>query len=250
MNAHFPGPDLGDRWIDFSRTFLTFQTKREASVGRFQVDAICDLVGSNATDKERWFLGSMVIAGNVYAPSHLVIQPAYSYQIICSRGHHQIFRDYGPSGRVADTAAPNRQLFETMHFAVADRAGLAVTTASGMVQAVQDGQPLVANLRASGQNGVQFALQFPIKHVNVHPARSEWQVESGPVPLPTSLRGKAMADEGKEFDLAYMFFNRRDKCEFAIWEPKSNQSGARFFSDRLDLPAEISILAPDRDRAE
>lgn len=233
---------MQERWIDFGRTYVTFCTRRDGNYGRFQAEAICDLVDPIRGMRERWVLGALVLAGNVYASAQLPKAPAYTYQLLASSHRHHIFRDYGAVPPRADTEEGNSRLFTDMAITIADRPGLSVNSASQLVNAAQTSQPLVARLEVNLLDGCLAVLQFPLKHLNGCPGLGAWQAETGPVALPASLRPQGARGSG-EFDLAYVFFNRLDRCECAVWEPAAGRCDGRTFSRRLAIPAAITVIA-------
>ena len=90
-------------WIDFQRSFLTFLTKKGKSYGRFALESVCHVIRAGESDKTSYFLGAQVVAGSVYATDHLMLVPPYTYQMVASKNHHQIFRNYASWDNTRET---------------------------------------------------------------------------------------------------------------------------------------------------
>jgi hypothetical protein len=80
--------------------------------------------------------------------------------------------------------------------------------------------PLTARLRVSGRDGASWFLDFPVNHINHASGQGTgvFQVETGPILVPAALAAGVPAPGG--FALAYVFFNRPDRVDLALWGPR------------------------------
>jgi hypothetical protein len=70
------------------------------------------------------------------------------------------------------------------------------------------------------RDGVDHLVDFPVLHINIKQTGKPtvFQVETGPVLLPAALIDDPALTQGG-FALAYVFFNRLDRVDLAIWGP-------------------------------
>ena len=81
--------------------------------------------------------------------------------------------------------------------------------------------PLTTRLRVTGSNGERWLLDFPVNHINHGRVLGTemFHVETGPVLVPSTLVDAAGDSARSGFVLAYVFFNRPDRVDLAIWGP-------------------------------
>lgn len=172
----------------------------------------------DSTTHERFVLTAMVMAGDVYGAGSLPLNPPYSFQMVASTRRHVIFRDYLVGSPKADSSADHHEVFSDFktYLSFLKRQPINVAT-------LLSGRPwpLVAQLHATGKDGIKWLLDFPVNHLNHREiaGRVEFQIETGPVLIPAGLidtRDVAVTDG---FTLAYIFFNRLDRADLAIWSP-------------------------------
>ena len=203
--------------IDFERACLTWKTK-SGSVGRWRVIA-------SATDGtgERFVLAPMVMAGDVYGSGRLPLDPPYSFQIWASSRRHMILRDAMTASPVDDSAADNDEIFTQL-----DIHAPALTSPRVALDRTSTAWPLTARLQVTGRDGMRWLLDFPVNHINHAQVRGEdaFHVETGPILVPATLVAGAPAKSG--FALAYVFFNRPDQVDLALWGPRAGQPGRAY----------------------
>jgi hypothetical protein len=217
VKASYPPP------LDFERASLAWITKGN-SHGRWRVIAstTCRLRGEG--EPERFVLSPRIMAGDVYGTGKLPLDPPYGFQIIASNERHVIIRDFGGDLPSRDTSNGNVEIF--LKIAVdaplleVARLSPGPTTPEAMVQA----WPLTARLRAS-KGDVEHLLDFPVLHLNTREPGA-FQVETGPILLPAALIEDTTLTIGG-FALAFVFFNRFDRVDLAVWGPAGAQRSAR-----------------------
>ncbi len=71
--------------IDFRKSTFTWLT-HEDSYGRFSIESILEY------ENQTFYLGSPVMACNMYKEDNLIINPSYLYQLVVSENSYHIFR--------------------------------------------------------------------------------------------------------------------------------------------------------------
>jgi hypothetical protein len=203
--------------IDFERASLAWTTMT-GSIGRWRIIASAlDHTG------ERFVLAPMVMAGDVYGTGRLPLDPPYSFQIWASSRRHAILRDSLTATRIEDSGADNDEIFTQV-----DIHAPALTSPRIDPARVSTTWPLTARLQVAGQDRMRWLLDFPVNHINHGRVRGEdaFHVETGPILMPATLvegaRGK------NDFALAYIFFNRLDRADLALWGPRAGHIGRAF----------------------
>jgi hypothetical protein len=218
--------------IDFERACLTWIT-RSGSVGRWRVIA-------SATDVsgERFVLAPMVMAGDVYGAGQLPHDPPYSFQIWASARRHMILRDSMSASPIDDSGAENSEIFTQLEIHAPALAGPRID-----LDRAAAAWPLTARLRIFSRDGAHWFLDFPVNHINHASGQGAgvFQVETGPILVPAALAAGVPAPGG--FALAYVFFNRPNRVDLALWGPRAGHGERAYVHfGRLD-GCEIEVYA-------
>jgi len=212
LSKSYPPP------LDFERASLAWVTK-DNSHGRWRLVASTACWSPRAGPHDRFVLSPRIMAGNVYGCGKLVRDPPYGFRIIASSQRHVIIRDFEQGLPNRDTSHPNLEIFTEL---VIDAPALQegrldpdlLTT-----ETLARSWPLTARMHA-GRAGVDHFLDFPVLHINAKQTGEgvAFQAETGPVLLPAALLDDAGLAIGG-FALAFVFFNRLDRLDLAIWGP-------------------------------
>ena len=217
--------------LDFERASLNWITK-DNSGGRWRVIAAC--WSSHGGEHEQFVLSPRIMAGDVYGAGRLPLDPPYGFQIIASVDRHVIIRDFEGDWPSRDTSNTNSQIFSSLTI---DAPSLRVDACLGAnsltPEALGKAWPLTARLHVS-KGGLDHLVDFPVLHLNTK-APGAFQVETGPVLFPAALIEDTKLTIGG-FALAFVFFNRSDRVDLAIWGPVSEGSARRAYIhfERLD----------------
>ena len=201
--------------IDFDRARLTWTT-RDGSHGRWRIIASATARQRQGGWRDRVVLAPMVMAGDVYGTGRLPRDPPYSYQFIASIREHAIVREYCDGGRSGDTAAGNDGSFSSLDI---DAPPLAARRLEPSELAADDAiWPLTGRIDISAPDA-RWLIDFPVNHLNSRAVlgTSEFQVETGPVLVPASMAGSRDDMIAGGFGLAFLFFNRLDRADLAIY---------------------------------
>lgn len=215
--------------IDFALASLTWRTK-SGIVGRWRLVAAARPTREGAAGQV--VLAHMVMAGDVFGRGRLLREPAYSFQIFASTRRHVIIREYGVAAAGADSMAENAETFHSLRID-APRLTSARSVDLGSPQAESLPWPLTARIRAIGRAGEAWLLEFPIAHINhrVTSGKAEFQAETGPVLIPDALLPVSDPSPLGGFELAYLFFDRLDRVDLALFRQVwSGRQSARHFA--------------------
>jgi hypothetical protein len=160
------------------------------------------------------------MAGDVFGSGRLPLDPSYRFQILASAHRHAILRDYGPAAPPRDSSAANLEVFSAMHFEEVTRQPRPVGTALLVTEALSEVWPLTARIQAPALDGSIWLLEFPVNHLNHRDAGHAvgvYQIETGPVLIPAVLVETTGVTVLEGFCLAYVFFNRLDRVDLALY---------------------------------
>lgn len=192
-------------------------------------------------------MGAQVSAGKVYGAEDLMLSPPYTFQIVASEIRHKIFRNYVSWYDERDTHGKNEEIFSDFKIDIYKKAGREITRVEELIESVKKNNPLNGQvILASPSQGISFIIDFPIKHINIHTGKKMFQVETGPIVIPKDLPLYVDVKEPQMLNIAYVFFNRFDRLDLALWSPASiGTNFSRFYSEKCKMNAKIKIITLD-----
>jgi hypothetical protein len=211
-NGCYPPP------LDFERASLAWVTK-DNSHGRWRLIASTACWSPRAGEYNRFVLSPRIMAGDVYGTGKLPLDPPYGFQIVASPQRHVIIRDFEHDLPNRDTSDSNFEVFSDLVINAppleCGRLDADLLTPKTIAQV----WPLTARLHAT-IDGVDHLVDFPVVHINTKQIGkpAAFQIETGPVLLPAALIDNPALTTGG-FALAFVFFNRLDRLDLAIWGP-------------------------------
>lgn len=208
--------------IDFFASSLTWLTKKGASYGRFLLDAKCTIKFINSEESETYYLAPAVVAGNVYAEDDLVKNPVYLFQIAASGKRHIIFRTFFSHKDDKNTFDNNSLLFREVEFNITRKEAVVLETFDDIDIHFQKHHHLSARLIYETLQNSRVEVEFPIKHININRKKKWFQVETGPILIPSDeIDGEFAKRKHHLFNTAFVHFNRFDRAELTICVPMS-----------------------------
>ncbi|MBT3274639.1 MAG: hypothetical protein HN368_15890 [Spirochaetales bacterium] len=212
--------------IDFGRSTIRFSTSRIDHTPRMQMDAACTLVDAEGQSR-RFFLSCPCIAESMYVRENFIHEPSALFNIILSPGDQFLVMK-----RHASSANDLRAGFRfggTMP--THDGEGDTVTQLDvtldhyKRVQVIQNynefREALLGNLPLNGrttytdEDGVsKVVLDYPIKTGNAGNSEDTWQVDAGPILMPTPEATGPLPVE--RLDIGFMVYNRWDYAEAVL----------------------------------
>ncbi len=132
---------------------------------------------------------------------------------------------------------------QTLRLAPARRPRL-LDSAAAIRKATHDGLPLVAQTAfTNGATGYHAIVEYPVKTMNIHDEKDQYQVDTGPVAFPDlSRRWDRLADS---ISLAFVAFNAPSFADF-IRETETATSGStrvEHYSDRVTVSGTNRLFA-------
>jgi hypothetical protein len=237
--------------IDFSASYLTWLTRKERSFGRFQLEAACTIRDFSREKTETYYLAPAVIAGTVYAKNDLVKQPVYLFQIAASQESHAIYRTFVSHVDDQSSIDKNSTQFDEVEFHITRKEATVIKDFDDIDFHFKRHNSMSAFISYETLQHYQIEIEFPIKHINIQRERKLFQVETGPILIPSEAPTDWLS-EGQScfFKTAFIHFNRLDRAEITFNVPTCiGQETICFFSQVKKLNTQI-ILMVDNDKRE
>ena len=143
------------------------------------------------------------MAGNVYGKSLLPIIPNYNFQWLTDGKKKIVFRIFSNNKIKFDTKKNNKVDAYLLNIQYKKKQQIYIDDIIKNYKIFN--YSLVCKINLNDQ-----IIEFPIKHINVHPINLEFQVETGPILL----------KRDKKFIPAFIFFNSRYKFQIVWYYPK------------------------------
>jgi len=234
--------------IDFSASYFTWLTKKEASYGRFQIESACTSNCFNLEEEETYYLATAVIAGNVYAKNDLVKQPVYQFQIAASKQRHMIFRTFVFSPDDQNSLGDNSELFKEVELHIIKKEAVALKDFDDIAFHFFNHSAMTACICYEiKQNRQQIEIEFPVKHINIQRENRLFQVETGPILIPSEIPpSEKLSEVNKQyyFSTAFIHFNRLDCAEIALNMPTCVGKEIVYFTPHVkEINAKIVLMA-------
>ena len=236
--------------IDFSASYLTWLTRKGRSYGRFQIDAACVIRDPCSGKSETYYLAPAVVAGNVYAENDLVKQPIYLFQIAVSDKRHVVFRTFVPDGDVQISFDKNSKLFEEIEFHITRNEAAVLKDFDDIDLRFQQHNSISAYMSYETAQHGRLEVEFPIKHMNIQKERRLFQVETGPILVPSEVPADSPS-YGKRFSFntAFIHFSCFDCAEITLNVPDCvNGETMCFFPQVKKLNPQIVLMADNGKR--
>jgi hypothetical protein len=205
--------------IDFANSYMTFFGKQGGNIARIQLDAACTLIDETVGVSEVFYLIAPCRAERMYLESSLFQMPNYEFCGIFSHHDCLLVRTHWASERDNREYGLNRGRFDDLHLDVhyfASEVRLDATQA--IVAATLENRALVGRTEIDDPERRRRALlEYPIKTMNVLRDPPRFQVDTGPLILPSAAATAERVIE--QFDLVYVVYHRFDRAEFIRRKP-------------------------------
>jgi hypothetical protein len=241
------------KWIDFSRSFLTFRIDldRQPPVtlskpspyrvnnARVMLECSCELTDRRAGSTTRYVLGASCKTELVGVERDVWTQPNADMCVVASSEEFMILKSWQRNDmgvmRHPPTLGPQpeRQVGAVseawVRFAidVGFAEGRVLETPEQIIEATFANRPLLARIEYD-QGDYHICIDHPIKTINVNERDGIYQTDTGPILLP-DLRTERMRSGARlvsAFDMAYAAFNGAGWAEFIINARTPLESGA------------------------
>jgi hypothetical protein len=210
--------------IDYARSFVTFVTPGRTNNARIQVECACTLSAPDAPARQ-YLLVASCKSEDVYVEDGLFKQPNYDFCGIFSEDEYAIVRAHANADEGGYEIGTVAERFEALHIHVVRAEGRVCGSDEEIVRATLANAPLIARTELRDpQSGLEAALEYPVKTMNVREDGNVYQVDTGPVVFPDlSPPGR----EGiKRLTLAFVAFNCAERAEFVLQAPTPVAAGS------------------------
>jgi hypothetical protein len=213
---------------------MTFTVPNGENTARIQLDALCQVTDESGATREAVLI-TPCKSELMYGQTRLFQDPNYDFAGIWTRDEYLILRTYVQ--HLADRelecdSGPNQPRFDEVtidvrHFEKTEQ----LHTAGDVVDATLDNRHIVARTTITSTDGMlAMSAEYPVKTMNVMKAKRWFQVDTGPVIIPTWVSGgKPRGPRFVEgFALAFVCYNAMSGyTEFVLREPTptSDDSG-------------------------
>lgn len=212
--------------IDFSRSYLFFRTTRVNHTPRLRLDAACTLTRDGR--QRHFFLTCPCIGEAMYVERDLIHDPVAEFNIIAApRDQFLMMKRHADAVHDVHSAHRFGETMPTHDGRGAQVVDLDVKLSRyAAVHPIQDygefraallnGLPINGRTSYTEPDGTEVVLDYPANTVNVAHDKTSWQVDAGPIVMPTIAKDEAGKLEVERLVLAYLVYNRQDYVEAVI----------------------------------
>ena len=201
---------------DFERSRISWTLKADDINGSWRIIA----TACRQDSSDCIYLAPAVMAGKIFGTDRLPLEPPFSFQLVATRHRHAMIREGEASGR-RDSEADHGVTFSSFEIHAPRHATKHLEIGTLDSGAVTQQWPLSVRLKARGQRGELWNLEFPLSHVSTRAA--EFQIETGPVLIPRELIEIPDASIVAGCYLAYIFLNKASQVDLLAFGPGGNQ---------------------------
>lgn len=180
--------------VDFDNSVIGWQTLN-GSYGWFSLSSALTFFNGD----KPVFLSSPVMAGDVYGTSLLPRVPHYHF-LLSKKGSSVHIHRLGSSGP-SEMEVRDESKFHAVFEKISYKEYVSVELNALIENAGDFSKPLVCQIEIKG--ALAF---FPVRHINLHPKKGLFQVETGPI----------LFRKNRVLKPAFVFFNKIDKCQL-VW---------------------------------
>ncbi len=205
--------------VDFSKSSISLQGD---TTGVFKLASLLNSF-CEAGNANTFVLAENVMAGNVYSSESLIKTPPYLFQLIASKNYQKILRTDVDVQRAAPTNEnkPRDQILDTEGNIFGDNINIDVRYNIGSkIESLNDIIKYSKSFNLNGRISLdlfqqKFAIEFPVRHLNIHEKKERWQIETGPIlfPIFSNCNNKC------SYIPAFVFFSSLTKADVFLDYP-------------------------------
>ena len=219
------------RALDFYRCFC-LETAAvggvECNTCRSHLRASCELADTETGEADTFYLCQGCIGEDMYKLGGIAQMPTYEVFSIASEtvvkqskvhaNHADDIVQVVSVGSRIETRDGRGATWTAFRLQLNHVEARPLQTAEEIHEATVNGEHLLGRTTLhTGEPRCQAVLEYPIRYMNVHPTRTQFQVDVGPVLLPDLARDAASLMH--RLDTAYIMYSTFDRAEFAIRRP-------------------------------
>lgn len=204
--------------VDYPNSYMTFFAKNEGNIARIWLDASCTMTDEKSGASETYYLIAPCRSERMYVDKGLNQLPNYEFCGIWSRDEFLIIRTAWITDRDNRQQGKNRERFEEIKLDIRTRPARALPDEAAILRATLDNVTLVARTEWRDEKaGRRAVMEYPIKTMNVLRAGPRFQVDTGPIIVPSF--GSTAEREIERFEMAYAVYNTLEGGELILRKP-------------------------------
>lgn len=202
--------------LDYGRSYIN--TKANWNSPRFWVESRLVMTDPARKATHTYFQCGSCKSENTFPPRHLFHIDNYDFLPIFSDTDCVIFRRPVTVRGEYRSVRPVAEMWGGTTPALRTFKGTVLATVQEIAAAMTAGKPLVTQTELRDEKtGRTAVIECPVKTINWHRDKGEWQVDTGPVLLPDLT--VPPEHWSQKLRLAYVAFNAFDWAEFIVEEP-------------------------------
>lgn len=220
-------------------------TTHSGSYASFDVESCLTVLDKHQKTSNYFYLGSSVLAGNMYVEGILLKKPAYHFQLLMTDEYHRVLRrlvhpnvDTDQESKITDTIKDNTY-FGSIASKIVYSQYQIVTNELEFIEAIQSGYNLRnIKINIDLDQGRIISLESPVKHYNYLEESGKWQIETGPILfLPgVSMNYESISEILEQFSPAFVHTNSFSNAYFTKDYP------FRINEDSISVDCRIELL--------
>lgn len=158
-------------------------------------------------------LSQSFLAGNVYNKKNLIKNPSYMFQVLGNRNKQKILRTDLPNKKFNLFKIFNKRkniydtnlskIFDDFKLEISKREAIKLISFDDIYKFFNENN-VISKVKFHNFQNLDFEIEFPINHFNVTSNIKKWQIETGPILLPSFKKKE------KNFDVlpSFIMFNK------------------------------------------
>lgn len=206
--------------IDFSSSYMTFTVPNSVNTARIRIDSAA-FIEDDHGDVHSFYLIAPCRSERMYDETALFQMPNYEFCGVFSATHFMLMRTHWVSERDNREVGYHQPRFESIQLDIRRfPVARSLTSPDEIIAATLANQPLVAQTELVDQHqGRRVRLEYPIKTMNVRRQPAAFQIDTGPLIVPTLPLTSPTSALIECFEMAYVVYCTFDRAEFILRRP-------------------------------
>ncbi|OFX78119.1 MAG: hypothetical protein A2X12_05995 [Bacteroidetes bacterium GWE2_29_8] len=172
-----------EKIADFENSYVTWQTIKQETYGRFAIDSIVEVFDKNNIKLETYYLLSSVFACNVFESNDVIKKPTYTFQAIFSHNMFKIYRNYAINDKLEDNYDIIEKIFKHIDYHIVLKNATKIKNFQDLKEGYLSYKKIVS-MSTIKIKQYRYDIYFPVKHLNIDLNNFNFQIETGPILLP------------------------------------------------------------------
>lgn len=237
--------------VDYGRSFVN--TKAGWNSPRFWVESRCRIIDDTQRKTVEYLQCGLCKAENTFAWRDLFQEDNYDFLPVFSETDGIIFRRHVRATDKYREVRPIEKWWEGTEPVLRKVPGRVLASPDEIFQAMREGKVIVAQTELRDESTGRVAvIEYPVKTINFHRERRDWQIDTGPVILPDLSAGAG--EWSHRLQLAHVAFRTPYWADFIVDAPTPVNPGddksprTWHYSERIHRTARNVILALEEEK--